>query len=892
MNDKLSLIDFFKKYSRIEIPKIQRDYAQGRENESEVADRFLDKIFECLKEKDNKNLELDFIYGSVNNKTVYLLDGQQRVTTLFLLHWYIVLREDRFNEEIKECLKKFTYSTRVSSREFCQNIIDSDNIKNIKDEISKKENDKKKKLSVIIKDFYWFTNENDPTIKAMLNMIDKIDEKYNEITKDNSSIKLFYNLEKIQFYFLPLEDFKLTDEIYLKMNARGKPLTSFENFKALLEDFFKDKIDEDILQQYKIKIDTSWVNFIWILTKDYKKVDDLFMKLFRFIFEMLYYSQIEIVDKNDDINKLEIEKSNLKFFELFFSHVGDKEKKEYVNKLKVNSIENEGDKKIALKNNIEFIINIFDILSELRKNEDKLKKLFDDIFYNNKSENKDQYINNKICTFDDNLNVFNNDDNLFEFANNIRKRILIFSVFKILNYEYLKNEKDIKNNIDNIKKIYLNKLRLIRNLLYNTNNLQNNNIYYQMKLIDRIIKEDEMIVMEDQLSGKEKKIEKILFTNDLVESEKSKLLEILKYYTDNNIKQRIYACENNVFLQGNINFILDYLVSSECNDNIVGIINNIFIEGGFNNIDGNYLIHRAMLSFISKQQIINKCTIDTSKIYKDYNIWNNKENDKEGFINFIKDISKKINDKNIKEDIEKSINKICQNIIDNPEEYMKDEKDFRYLLMKDATDGDGNIRNLFFKEFTHYYYLKDHYIKDKRCNYYLCMYKNRNNTWDIPLSTKVHTMFDQFLQKHTDFKLYYCDGTNNPDIKKSRILKYSNNEESRILKYTLYCYKWITLAKEIEIADEKVLVGFTTDGYYIEFGIRKYYFNVSKDKANEIYEKINNNNDILCKLNQNSYMDNNVAYYYWKYYNECNNISLLEKEYEILKPVIDAFSTK
>ena len=41
MNDKLSLIDFFKKYSRIEIPKIQRDYAQGRENESEVADRFL-----------------------------------------------------------------------------------------------------------------------------------------------------------------------------------------------------------------------------------------------------------------------------------------------------------------------------------------------------------------------------------------------------------------------------------------------------------------------------------------------------------------------------------------------------------------------------------------------------------------------------------------------------------------------------------------------------------------------------------------------------------------------------------------------------------------------------------------------------------------------------------
>ena len=29
------------------------------------------------------------------------------------------------------------------------------------------------------------------------------------------------------------DEFKLTDELYKKMNSRGKPLTSFENFKAL-----------------------------------------------------------------------------------------------------------------------------------------------------------------------------------------------------------------------------------------------------------------------------------------------------------------------------------------------------------------------------------------------------------------------------------------------------------------------------------------------------------------------------------------------------------------------------------------------------------------------------------------------------------------------------------
>ena len=115
---------------------------------------------------------------------------------------------------------------------------------------------------------------------------------------------------------------------------------------------------------------------------------------------------------------------------------------------------------------------------------------------------------------------------------------------------------------------------------------------------------------------------------------------------------------------------------------------------------------------------------------------------------------------------------------------------------------------------------------------------------------------------------------------------------NRILRYgdkkLLYCYQWVTLAKEIEIAGETVLVGFTTDGYCIECGIRKYDFNVSEKKINEINKKINN--DILCKLNQ--YRNDSGAYYYWKYLDTCDD-NILDKEYKkILKSVIDAFSTK
>ena len=57
--------------SKIEIPMIQRDYAQGRIKEykgkdiviNDTGSRFLRSIFNTLKE--NAEMELEFIYGSV-----------------------------------------------------------------------------------------------------------------------------------------------------------------------------------------------------------------------------------------------------------------------------------------------------------------------------------------------------------------------------------------------------------------------------------------------------------------------------------------------------------------------------------------------------------------------------------------------------------------------------------------------------------------------------------------------------------------------------------------------------------------------------------------------------------------------------------------------------------
>ena len=102
--------------------------------------------------------------------------------------------------------------------------------------------------------------ENDPTVKSMLVMIDAIHDKFK-----NSN---FYDrLENIKFSFLELKEFGLTDDLYIKMNARGKPLSEFENFKA--------EFEKELSQEIKAKLDNEWLNLFWGLKDSDKKGIDL-----------------------------------------------------------------------------------------------------------------------------------------------------------------------------------------------------------------------------------------------------------------------------------------------------------------------------------------------------------------------------------------------------------------------------------------------------------------------------------------------------------------------------------------------------------------------------------------------------------------------------------------
>ena len=76
---RLSFLEIFNPdiaYSYVEIPLIQRDYAQGRASVGAVRERFLRSLKEALVGQSGE-LSLDFVYGEVVERQ----NGEQRVGT-------------------------------------------------------------------------------------------------------------------------------------------------------------------------------------------------------------------------------------------------------------------------------------------------------------------------------------------------------------------------------------------------------------------------------------------------------------------------------------------------------------------------------------------------------------------------------------------------------------------------------------------------------------------------------------------------------------------------------------------------------------------------------------------------------------------------------------------
>lgn len=291
MSSKFNLWKLLNEY-RVIIPIIQRDYAQGRKENDYIRKTFLKDIKNCLCSEQTKQLTLDFIYGNIeckncDDKRFYPLDGQQRLTTLWLVYWYISFKAGNLSED-GERLKKFTYETRRSSRDFCMALCDKvDSAKGVNDNES---------IVDYIKSQTWFYSAwlQDPTISAMLRTLggegdNNIEKIFKQCDFNNLRLQLIKaDSNPIQFELMIIGGDKLpiSDDLYIKMNARGKPLTNFENFKADLVAWIQHQQNGDqtnfeavkdtasslsYSQHFPIQIDNAWTDVFWNYAKNYAK---------------------------------------------------------------------------------------------------------------------------------------------------------------------------------------------------------------------------------------------------------------------------------------------------------------------------------------------------------------------------------------------------------------------------------------------------------------------------------------------------------------------------------------------------------------------------------------------------------------------------------------------
>ena len=266
----------------IVIPRLQRNYAQGRASAEDIREAFANDIALSLT-VGARPLSVDYIYGRSreyeddNERRVEFvaLDGQQRLTTFFLLHWLLAVKEhasDAFLELFSHkdngiSKSRFCYKTRKSANDFCNLLIKI------------VEKDKNNQIDLGTKPSDYLTNrmeyhlswKHDSTVQGMLNMLDAL----NSAAENKCPLGAFERLvsppldteEETRPLFFYLIDERsathggrdlveqkkiLTDErqkdtkLFIKMNSRGLPLTAFENFKAELGIF----LDEIGLKQY------------------------------------------------------------------------------------------------------------------------------------------------------------------------------------------------------------------------------------------------------------------------------------------------------------------------------------------------------------------------------------------------------------------------------------------------------------------------------------------------------------------------------------------------------------------------------------------------------------------------------------------------------------------
>lgn len=387
-NDKVNLNILLSNYI-IYIPDMQRDYCWGMtksdKSENTLFKNFLDTLIQNFNEN-KTDFTMGLFYGYIEDDRIYLCDGQQRITSLYLILLY-ACKLNKLNMDllIHNNMPSLQYAVRDSSLFFLNDLVEHiKNIQNI-DNIKKA-------------DWYFEEYNNDDTIQNIIEVLMTLENESNKINDDKF---ISYILKEINFIFIDMKTRENGEETYVLLNTTGEPLTAVENLKPYL--VYND--NTETMEEYSKKWEEI-EHFFWVncnVPKNKVYVTEKLLEKFLDIIVIAEY-QKNIKDKvpanflkhislgetsyyYKDESNMDIIYKYFKNFECFFLKLNQEKQQNILNKI------------YQIKDN-NFIREYYTVIAI--------------IYYSKKFLNKDTDINDDLVT--------KNTNRFFDFFYNILER--------------------------------------------------------------------------------------------------------------------------------------------------------------------------------------------------------------------------------------------------------------------------------------------------------------------------------------------------------------------------------------------------------------------------------------------------------------------------------------
>ena len=314
---------------QIIIPEIQRDYVWGKKevegllnsikedfvdfqngievNQVSQDDNEIKKAFEQYYKKQKYSCNIGFIYAYNDPEysgKYFLIDGQQRLTTIYLLLLVLSSEKPEFrNKFIKlytlSGLPIIDYRVREASHFLLKEVVDKYNNNGIE-----------------ITNQSWFYKDykNDKTISNIVGNIETI-KKF--IFKNNIINDEFINYvqDYIEFWYFDTNISEQGEELYIYMNARGEQMQDNENLKADLLGKLK-KSESSLISLSELKNVwgkqwEEWQQFFWVNRKDNPNADKGFNEFINCIAGLEnYLGSNQLVYSKEDFENTERGKKN------------------------------------------------------------------------------------------------------------------------------------------------------------------------------------------------------------------------------------------------------------------------------------------------------------------------------------------------------------------------------------------------------------------------------------------------------------------------------------------------------------------------------------------------------------------------------------------------------